>query len=71
VGVARLHVHPNATTEDLLEAALDLLLAKKAKEKGFNLRLTCRFHNQAAARDMFGAEFMDRFTAGAAPPTIR
>ena len=31
-----------------------------------NLRVTCRFHNQLAARQAFGDAWMDRFTSGAA-----
>jgi 5-methylcytosine-specific restriction endonuclease McrA len=35
-----------------------------------NTRLLCRFHNQLAARQIYGDEWMDRFTNGrAAPPS--
>ena len=122
------HSHPGATSEEVLEAALDLLLAQRAKRKGIvekggkaastpvcpatipaavkrevwtraggrcelklesgercastlrlefdhilpralggpstvdNLRVACRPHNQLAARQAFGDEWMERFT---------
>jgi 5-methylcytosine-specific restriction endonuclease McrA len=31
-----------------------------------NCRLACKFHNQLAARQVYGADWMDRFTSGAA-----
>ena len=128
------HSHPGADTEAVLEAALDLLLAKHDKKRGLvkkpraapphpserprhvpaevkravwardggrcqwpvmsggvcgstrqleldhvvpvgrggastvaNLRVTCRFHNQYAARQAFGDAWMDRFTSRALP----
>jgi len=132
------HSHPGASSEEVLEVALDLLLAQRAKRKGIggkprktaaaparsetipaavkrevwtraggrcewpvdsggvcgstlrleldhitpralggpstidNLRVTCRFHNQLAARQTFGDEWMERFARGstaAAPPS--
>jgi 5-methylcytosine-specific restriction endonuclease McrA len=109
------HVQPGASTEQVLDAALDLLLAQQekrrrqvppavkravwARDKGRcqwpvegggtcdsklcleidhviprarggpstveNCRLVCRFHNQLAARQAFGDDWMDRFTDGA------
>jgi len=125
------HSHPGASSEDVLEAALDLLLAQRAKRKGIvekprkastapmnaetipaavkrevwtraggrcewklesgercgsalrlefdhilpralggpstvdNLRVACRAHNQLAARQAFGDEWMERFTRAA------
>ena len=126
------HSHPGADTEAVLEAALDLLLAKHDRKRGLvkkprtgppqpsdrprhipavvkravwtrdggrcqfpvssggvcgstrqleldhivpvarggasttaNLRVTCRIHNQLAARQAFGDAWMDRFTSGA------
>jgi hypothetical protein len=128
------HSHPGADTETVLEAALDLLLAKHDKKRGLvkkpraapprpsdrprhipaevkravwtrdggrcqwpvmsggvcgstrqleldhivpvarggastvaNLRVTCRQHNQLAARQAFGDAWMDRFTSRALP----
>jgi len=127
------HSHPGADTEAVLEAALDLLLAKHDRKRGLvkkpretapppsdrprhipaevkravwtrdggrcqwpvtsggvcgsttrleldhivpiarggastiaNLRVTCRIHNQLAARQAFGDAWMDRFTPGPA-----
>jgi 5-methylcytosine-specific restriction endonuclease McrA len=125
------HSHPGASSEEVLEAALNLLLAQRAKQKGIveksrkvpaapvnseaipaavkrevwtraggrcewqlesdercgstlrlefdhilpralggpstvdNLRVVCRAHNQLAARQAFGDEWMDRFTRAA------
>jgi hypothetical protein len=125
------HSHPGASSEEVLEAALDLLLAQRAKRKGIvekprkpaatsvgpdtipaavkrevwtraaghcewrlesgercastlrlefdhilprahggpstidNLRIACRAHNQLAARQAFGDEWMERFTRAA------
>jgi hypothetical protein len=128
------HSHPGADTETVLEAALDLLLAKHDRKKGLvkkprtapphpserprhvpaevkravwacdggrcqwpvmsggvcgstrqleldhvvpvarggastvaNLRVTCRQHNQLAARQTFGDAWMDQFTSGPLP----
>jgi hypothetical protein len=126
------HARPGATTEGVLEAALDLLLAQRAKRNGLvekprtiarpvksdaipaavkrevwrraggrcewpldsggvcgsplrlehdhvtpralggpstvaNLRVTCRFHNQLAAQQEFGEEWMSRFKRRASP----
>ncbi len=69
------HAIPGASTEQVLEAALDALLAKQAARKGLvkrprapaaaaNLRVLCHAHNQLSARQAFGDAFMDRFTAG-------
>jgi hypothetical protein len=125
------HVRPNATAEQVLEAALDLLLAKQAKRRGLverprrspppakaghvpahvrrevwirdagrcqwplasggicgstvrleldhivararggastaaDLRILCRAHNDLAARQTFGDDWMNRFTRGGA-----
>jgi hypothetical protein len=126
------HSHPGASSEEVLELALDLLLAQRAKRKGIvekprklaatptrsdaipaavkrevwtrangccewklesggrcgstlrlefdhiqpramggpstveNLRLTCKSHNQLAARQAFGDEWMERFTRAGA-----
>jgi 5-methylcytosine-specific restriction endonuclease McrA len=128
------HGRPRASTEEVLEAALDLLLAKKAQQRGIvkrpraaqartsdrprhvpaevkraiwardggrcqwpvssggicgstrrleldhivpvarggtstvdNLRITCRCHNQLAAREAFGDAWMDRFASKTGP----
>ena len=42
-------------------------IARRGASTVPNIRLLCEFHNQCAAREVFGDAWMDRFTSSASP----